>query len=202
MAGRALALLERLLVRARDRVLACEQRDLARPLEVRRGRDRLADVAAGGRDPVMRHQHGEPVAERVGERLPELRACGRGRRCFVKRGDVRRHEVRALVRERLRAASRWRRTRSSRADGCARPSSTSGRRAMISVWIGYSMWRPAVPFEDLAVPAEQDHVLLGHLVEAEVAALQPDAAALGVADRDVTPDHVRLAGAPRARGRP
>ena len=50
------------------------------------------------------------------------------------------------------------------------------------------------PFEDLAIPAEQDHVLLGHLVEAEMASLQPDAAALGIAHGDVPPDHVRLSG--------
>src|SRR5262249_57193899 len=50
----------------------------------------------------------------------------------------------------------------------------------------------ALPGEHPAVPADEDHQLAPDLLEAPPRRLHPDAAALGIARRDVAPDEVTL----------
>ncbi len=152
------------------------------------GADRRRQVVAHGDDAVVDEQERPRVAEALRDVDAHVAGDDEVGRAGVVR-HLRRHEERARVGHRLQLAAR-----SAERDGVRRVrvhdgSDVGPREHDLAVDRPLDVAR-ALAVQDLAVPADEQDVLLGHLLEPQARALHPDAAAVGVAHRRVPPDVV------------
>jgi hypothetical protein len=181
-----------LVARPRLRAAAGERAQVraAGALEEHRRHHAADDVAPAGDDAVVEHERGISFADRSCNVAAQLarrdQVAGLREAC-----DVRRDEERRFVRDRPQ-----RLVRGGERDGPRRV----GVDDTVDVVPRPHQFRmdrildvpPALALEHLAVPRDEQHLFRAHLLQAPRRRLHPDAAAVGVARRDVTPDEVAL----------